>query len=68
MTCRLQQPTLDDAIDGLPTVIDPHGPVSVPSDTDLGNPAAIEHAAPAFSPRKSNIQIKKPTQYVVETG
>ena len=66
MTRRLQQPTSDDAIDGLPTVIDLHDPVSVPSDTDVDNPAAIEHAAPAFSPRKSNRQIKKPTRYAEE--
>ena len=49
MTRRLQQPTSDDAIDGLPTVIDLHDPVSVPSDTDVDNPAAIEHAGPARS-------------------
>ena len=59
MTRRLQQPTSDDAIDGLPTVIDLHDPVSVSSDTDVDDPAAIEHAAPAFSPRKSNRQIRK---------
>ena len=66
MTRRLQQSTSDDAIDGLPTVIDLHDPVSVPSDTDVDDSAAIEHAAPAFSPRKSNRQIKKPTRYVEE--
>ena len=63
MTRRLQQPTSDDAIDGLPTVIDLHDSVSVPGDTDVDNPAAIEHA---FSPGKSNRQIKKPTRYVEE--
>ena len=54
MTRRLQQPTSDDAIYGMLIVIDLHDPVSVPSDTDLDNPAAIEHAAPAGSSRKSN--------------
>ena len=66
MTRRLQQPTSDDVIYGLLTVIDLHEPENIPSDTDLDNPAAIEHAAPAVSPRKSNSHIKKLTQYVEE--
>ena len=66
MTRRLQQPTSDDAIYELPTVSDLRDPVNVPSDIDLDNPAALDHAAPAFSPRKSSRQTKKPTRYVEE--
>ena len=54
MTSRLQQPTSADAIYKLPTVIDLHDPVSVPGDTDLDNPAAIEHAAPAEEVEQTN--------------
>ena len=66
MTRRVQQPTSDDVVYELPTVIDLRDPVNVPSDTDVDNPAALEHAAPAFSPRKSSRQITRPARYVEE--
>ena len=63
MTRTLQPPTSDDAIYELPTMIDLHDSVNVPSDTNLDNRAVLQHAA--LSPRKSSRQIKKPTRYVI---